>query len=525
VILIQLHYDTCPWKTQAHTATYNEAVRAAFKAIPGIDWVKDSSALNGVGYFSGPTECINLALDTVTGAKIGVVKDHRQPKEAGGTIEHSNLDPALYPYQVEGVGWAINQLSFTGGALLADEMGLGKTPQAVITELELSRIMVTPCTNALVVCPAVVTEHWRRQVIRWGGDPNYFTIRSYEKFTKEVKAGTLPYHHICIFDEAHYLSNHKAQRTAAASHYINQHSPMVLLLTGTPILSRVKDLWSLLNLMHPGRWGSKFDFERRYANGHFEEIKGLDRNVWVADGHSNETELHQRLSSVMLRRTKAEVGTMLPPRVRTIHEVQLPKKALKALQKAAAAIDWNGNQKASISSLLSDIEAYKIEFATDLANEVIASGGKPLILTLRKDTARAISKALSCPCVTGDDDAQDRQGILQGSDCGVATIYSVTTGIDLTSYDTQIQVGLDWLPSTILQGEARIHRIGQERSVNIHFLVGVGTLDEIVRERVLERLDTFEKVIGSGDEANFAVDLGGGTEDDLVAAFLNEIMK
>jgi SWI/SNF-related matrix-associated actin-dependent regulator of chromatin subfamily A-like protein 1 len=524
MILIQLHSDRIPWKTQAHTATYSEAVRAAFKAIPGIEWVKDESALNGKGYFSGPTECINLALDTVTGAKIGVIKDHRPPKEAGGINTPSNLDPALYPYQIDGITWAMNQLQSTGGALLADEMGLGKTPQAIITS-KVIRDTLDGGLTILVVCPAVVVTHWQRQLIRWGAFQLAYTVLSYEKFTKAVKAGTIPHHSLTIFDEAHYLSNPKAQRTQAASHYLSTHSPMVLLLTGTPILSRVKDLWSLLNLMHPGRWGSKFDFERRYANGHFEEIKGLDRNVWVADGHSNEVELHTRLQSVMLRRTKAEVGTMLPPRVRTIHEVQLPKKALKTLQKAAAAIDWNGNQKATISSLLSDIEAYKIDFAVELANETINSGGKPLILTLRKDTARAISKALSCPCVTGDDDAQDRQGILQGSDCGVATIYSVTTGIDLTSYDTEIQVGLDWLPSTILQGEARIHRIGQGNNVNIHFLVGTGTLDEVVRERVLERLDTFEKVIGAGDESAFAVDLGGGTEDDLVNAFLAEIMK
>jgi hypothetical protein len=207
-----------------------------------------------------------------------------------------------------------------------------------------------------------------------------------------------------------------------------------------------------------------------------------------------------------------------------VHEVEIPKAALKALAKASAAIRIHDDAKQGISTILQGIEEYKVKFAHDLAVEIRDSGGRPLILTLRKDTAAKLGSMLSCPVVTGDTSVDHRAAMLCASDCGVATLYSVTTGIDLTHFDSIIMVGLDWLPSTILQGEARIHRIGsQYASISIHYLIGRGTLDEVVRERVLERLDTFSAVIGTGDEAVFAEELGGGNEEDLIASFLERL--
>jgi len=174
-----------------------------------------------------------------------------------------------------------------------------------------------------------------------------------------------------------------------------------------------------------------------------------------------------------------------------------------------------------VSSLLSNVEAYKVDAAVSLARDVIASGGRPLLLTTRKATAAALGEALQCPVVDGDTPPQERQAILAAAPCGAATMYSVTTGIDLVGYDHVIFTGLDWIPATLLQAEARAHRIGQLRHVHVHYLIGMGTLDEIVRERVIDRLGMFEAVIGGaeGDEAAMAQDLGGGSED-LIAGIV-----
>jgi SNF2 family DNA or RNA helicase len=126
--------------------------------------------------------------------------------------------------------------------------------------------------------------------------------------------------------------------------------------------------------------------------------------------------------------------------------------------------------------------------------------------------------------VDGETPADQRETNLIAADVGIATIYSVTTGIDLVNFDHIIFVGLDWVPSTLQQAEARIYRIGQEKPVEIHYLNGLGTLDEAVRDRVLERLDMFASVVGSGDIELIHTLRGGDNAvllGSLAAAILN----
>jgi superfamily II DNA or RNA helicase len=173
--------------------------------------------------------------------------------------------------------------------------------------------------------------------------------------------------------------------------------------------------------------------------------------------------------------------------------------------------------------MLSATEAHKVQPAIDLARDVLASGHRPLILTTRRETADAIGLALNCPVGHGDTSPDKRRDVLlSGDGAAVSTIFAVTTGIDLVEFDTVIFVGLDWVPSRILQAEARAHRIGQLRSVTVYFLIGRGTIDEVVRERVIERLDVFSIIVGGGrgDEAELSDDLQGESEDDLIASIV-----
>ncbi len=171
-------------------------------------------------------------------------------------------------------------------------------------------------------------------------------------------------------------------------------------------------------------------------------------------------------------------------------------------------------------------KAYKIDAAEALAREALANGSRALIFTTRKATAEALAARLGAPCVTGDVAADSRQALLVDASCGVATMYSVTTGIDLVGYDVAIFVGLDWVPSTVLQAESRIHRIGQSRNVSVFFLVGLRTLDEVVRSKVIERLDQFAAIAGGGgDERELSGDLAGGGEEELLAEFAAACMK
>jgi SNF2 family DNA or RNA helicase len=401
-----------------------------------------------------------------------------------------------------------------GGALLADEMGIGKTAQALAAAEALS-----PAGSMLVVCPAIVKPQWHTQQQRWAPSLTVHA-HSYEGFTKLMKAGTPCGYDALVVDEGHYASNPKSQRSKALASWraANPRTPL-LMLTGTPMTAEPRDLWHPLNLIWPGRFGTQWQFEKRYCDGRFVEIPHVEKSVWDASGCSRAEELATRLARLMLRRTKAGVALELPPRTRNIVEVEIPERARKALARAAAAID--GRQ--GVSSLLSNIEEYKIEHARQLAEDARANGERVVLLTTRKATAEALGRQLGAPYATGDDDVAKRRALLEGAPVAVATLYSVSTGVDyLSGFSTLIMVGLDWLPSVILQGEARVHRIGQTQPVTIHYLIGRGTLDEVVRERVLDRLEVFANITGAGSDG-LAAELGGGGEDELLAGIVASV--
>lgn len=432
--------------------------------------------------------------------------------------------------------------------------------------------------RTLIVCPSVVTEHWREEVARWIGikaakitskypywngigvmsygvfanvmlKPHHLEWQSkdgewfrHETFSDRGKAEwrlgkqkhddpdvnwrvvtmerPLPRASLVVFDEIHYLASGKAQRSKAAKTYIRERPKLgVIGLSGTPLLARPRDLWHPLELIYPERFGTFFQYGRRYCEGQFVEIDGLDREVWKDDGASNLGELSERLSPLVLRRVKNEV-LELPERQRIVLPIELPDRVKGSIGRALAGIE----SETSIKNALKAAEAHKIGPAAEHAADLVSQGHRVLLLTTRRQTAKDIAKKLrkhkiDAPVATGEDAAEKRRAILnRGKQAAVSTMYAVTTGINLTGFDVVIFVGLDWLPTTLLQCEARVHRIGQELKVTYYYMIGIGSLDEVIRERVIERLDHFVTLMGDkgSDEDQLASTLGHESEGDLI---------
>ena len=125
-----------------------------------------------------------------------------------------------------------------------------------------------------------------------------------------------------VFDEAHYLKNHTSARSKLARQLTVAAAAAtpglaVQLLTGTPLTSRPRDLFVLLQLAaHPlGR--SFLAFAKRYCAAEKGEYG------WKTGGASNIEELTVQLHGVMLRRSKDDV-LALPPKLRTWLPVAVP---------------------------------------------------------------------------------------------------------------------------------------------------------------------------------------------------------
>src|SRR5260370_9391559 len=81
------------------------------------------------------------------------------------------------------------------------------------------------------------------------------------------------------------------------------------------------------------------------------------------------------------------------------------------------------------------------------------------------------------------------------------TIDACSTGIDLTFGDVAVFVELTYEPTKLLQAEARLHRFGRHDPELVQYLIGRGSVDELVANAVIAKLDTFEAVMAGGAES------------------------
>ena len=120
-----------------------------------------------------------------------------------------------------------------------------------------------------------------------------------------------------ILDEAHFIKNRQSKTAKACYELMAQHR---WVLTGTPIVNRLEDLFSLVRFLRVEPW-SNFSFWKTFITVPFESkdfIRALDVVQTV-------------LEPLVLRRTKdmktpdGEALVPLPPRTITIEEIELSK--------------------------------------------------------------------------------------------------------------------------------------------------------------------------------------------------------
>jgi SWI/SNF-related matrix-associated actin-dependent regulator of chromatin subfamily A-like protein 1 len=447
------------------------------------------------------------------------------------------LADGLFPHQIEGVAFLLGRRR----AILADDMGLGKTRQAIVSLRHL-----TPGGPWLVVCPASVKRNWAREIelvaphasvlVIDGSAPvapaaewvivNYDILQRHADTLLDVKWAGL------VFDEAHYLKNHRSARstfarqltTAAAA---NAPRPLaVQLLTGTPLTSRPRDLFVLLQLAgHPlGR--SFLAFAKRYCAAEKGEYG------WKTGGASNIEELTVQLHGVMLRRSKDDV-LALPPKLRTWLPVDVPagtgsravKKVFELLagktDRPAGSREMDMRRQGTLLAFLVEarqaLAFAKVTATLDFIRGAIDQGEKVIVFSCFDDPVQKLAKELDAVAVvlTGKTPTAVRQSLVdrfqQDDDVRVfiANIIAGGTGLNLTAASHVVFNDLDWVPTNHWQAEDRAYRIGQTRTVNVTYFVARDTIDDFV-QAVLETKAALVNAIVEGEA------LGAGPGGDVL---------
>jgi SWI/SNF-related matrix-associated actin-dependent regulator of chromatin subfamily A-like protein 1 len=129
---------------------------------------------------------------------------------------------------------------------------------------------------------------------------------------------------VVVADESHFLKSYKASRTRAVLPIL-QRANRVILLTGTPALSRPAELYSQIQALDKSLFHHFPEFGDRYCGP--KEVGGYNFRHRDYSGATNLRELHLLLENTcMIRRLKDDVLTELPKKTREkIRVVIMPK--------------------------------------------------------------------------------------------------------------------------------------------------------------------------------------------------------
>jgi superfamily II DNA or RNA helicase len=451
----------------------------------------------------------------------------------------------LRPYQQQGLGWLHFLREFGLGGCLADDMGLGKTVQVLALLAAVhgaaGKRKLPP---SLLVAPRSVVPNWRAEAQRFAPGLRVLDFSGADRW--QVAAGELATadlvlttygvvrtdaarfqseqrrFHCAILDEAQMAKNADSQTSKAVRLLAADHR---LALTGTPVENHLGELWSLFEFLNPGMFGKVAAFRDLFAA---EQVPGA-----LA---ARATLVQRALRPVLLRRTKSQVLTDLPPKIeqtlwcdmepdqqRRYDELRRHYRHL-LLEGAEAASARLGDQQrfvvleallrlrqvacheGLVEPKLRAASSAKFDVLLPRLLELAQEGHKVLVFSQFTSLLDLLAPRLGQLGVAFerlDGQTRDRAArVARFQQDGGAPVFLVSlkaggTGLNLTAADYVFLLDPWWNPAVELQAIDRAHRIGQRRTVNAYRLVCRGTVEERVLELQAEKRALCEAILGN----------------------------
>ncbi|KAH7346025.1 hypothetical protein BKA66DRAFT_576699 [Pyrenochaeta sp. MPI-SDFR-AT-0127] len=496
---------------------------------------------------------LRARLEKVRNAPFAKLEREKQPDNLVGG--------ELMKYQLEGLNWLYYQWYSQKNGILADEMGLGKTIQVIGFMATL--VQEHNSFPFLIVVPNSTCANWRREIKQWAPSLRvvaYFgsalsrdmayKYEMYPEGTKELRCHILVTSYEAatddscrrvfrsinwaglIVDEGQRLKNDKSQLYTALAAV---RAPFRLLMTGTPLQNNARELFNLLQFLDETIDAAQL--EEKYAEMTSENIK----------------ELHDQIRPFILRRTKAQVLTFLPPLGQIILPISMShlqkqlyksilSKSPELLKALFTADKLKQQERANLSNILMQLRkclchpfvySREIEERTDVVavshrNLVEASaklsllelllpklkerGHRVLIFSQFLDMLSIIEDFMDgmqlayqrLDGTMGSLEKQKRIDQFNAPDSPLFAFLLSTraggVGINLATADTVIILDPDWNPHQDIQAIARAHRIGQKKKVLCLQLATRASVEEKIMQMgrkkmaldhvVVEQMDT-----------------------------------
>lgn len=419
------------------------------------------------------------------------------------------------------------------------EPGLGKTiiTMTAVNDLRYNRFLIRKC---LVIAPKKVAEDtWTREQEKWDHLRLLKVVRVLGSQTKRIKALNSPgdiyvinrenvqwivdYYRndwpfdMVVIDEMSNFKSHRAKRFKALKS-VRDHISRIVGLTGTPAPNGLMDLWAQIYLLDKGERLGKTITE--YRNNYF--VPG-SRNATVIFSYEPmpgaDEAIQGKIRDICVSLSAADY-LKLPPCVTNTRYVHLDPKAQKAyetmererilevpegdldagsaavlgnklLQLANGAVYVNETEevRARRERVYAEIHTCKLEAFGELV-EALQGQHMLVFYNFQHDKQRILQYLSGSNLRIGELKSSDDIASWNNGNIDMLLAHPASAAYGLNLQDGGNHViwfGLNWSLELYDQANARLYRQGQGKTVFIHHLAVVGSVDEDVLDSLTEK--------------------------------------
>ena len=427
-------------------------------------------------------------------------------------LQNSTIDFPFQPFSHQFSGVAF--LFLRHAAILADEMGLGKTMQAITTIRLLLRS--SQLGQTLLVCPKPLVTNWIREFNLWAPEipvgvveGNHakreflwqntslpIKIANYELMNRDlpvIEEAGLEYD-LVVLDEAQRIKNRSSATSKAVCKLPRRRS---WALTGTPIENSTDDLIGIFEFLSPG---------------------------YLSSG-MNTRQLRNAVRDHILRRTKTEVLTDLPPLLNRDELLSLDEhqQITYHLAESEGVITLNEmgdsitvhhvfelvlrlKQICNFDPLTGN--SAKAEQLKANLEEVIASGQKAIVFSQWVKTIERICSRIpeANPLeYHGKIPNNKRDAVLEefknnpNRHVLLMSYGAGSVGLNLQFCRYVFLFDQWWNPAVEDQAINRAHRIGSVGSVTVTRMISEGTIEERINDVLQAKRELFATILSDTD--------------------------
>ena len=452
----------------------------------------------------------------------------------------TGLKSELRPYQVAGVDWLWFLYNQNLAGLLCDDMGLGKTHQAMALMAAVRNSKGGKGRPFLIICPTSVIYHWEDKlrehlpgfkVCTFHGSKRELEseydvlLTSYGIWRLESRLLQKIAFEVAVLDEIQMAKNANSRLHGSL---LRLDAEMRLGLTGTPIENYLQELKALFDIVLPN-----------YMPGPTEFKEFFSKPIEKENNEERKQLLNRFINPFLLRRRKEEVLTDLPAKTEEVYHCGLmpEQEALyrDVLERSRESIMRDlGDERGSIPyihifAILSSLkqicdhpavylkrpQSYKEhrsgkwDLFVELLHEARDSNQKVVVFSQYLGMLDIIEEYLTesgigFASIRGATANRGQQLKKFNSDPAcevfVGSLQASGLGVDLTAASVVIHYDRWWNAARENQATDRVHRIGQQRGVQVFKLVTKNTFEERIDELISSKGRLMEEVVGSDDQ-------------------------